>query len=223
MVVTTFSALAEYLWTYPRKQSTLLIGIDGQGGSGKSSFARALARSWGAAGLPASLVQMDDFYLSQAELAPSPDPGEAIGTAFDWQRLCKEVLCPLSCDRAARYQRYDWSTDRLAEWRAVPVGAVAIVEGIYVLRRELREFYDYRIWVDCPYDLRLARGVERDGERWRQKWEEDWMPKEDAYIAAHHPRQAAHIAVNGSGVTLYDREREFLFEPIVGGFQQPDE
>ena len=45
----------------------------------------------------------------------------------------------------------------------LPEGLV-VVEGVCALHRMFRDAYDVRVWVEAPYDVRLARGVERDGE-----------------------------------------------------------
>jgi len=69
--------------------------------------------------------------------------------------------------------------------------------GIYTLRPELRELYDLRVWVDCPRDLRLARGLARDGEQARPRWEGDWMPKEDHYVSECRPMASADVVISG--------------------------
>jgi uridine kinase len=42
------------------------------------------------------------------------------------------------------------------------------VEGIYSIRKELEEFFDQKIWVECSAETRLNRGVKRDGESMRK-------------------------------------------------------
>jgi uridine kinase len=74
-----------------------------------------------------------------------------------------------------------------------------VIEGVCALHRMFRDAYDLRIWVDAPRELRLARGVERDGEDARRTWEEFWMPGEDRYIERDDPISAAHLIVDGSG------------------------
>ena len=76
-------------------------------------------------------------------------------------------------------------------------GPVIVVEGIYVLRRELRSYYDLTVWVDCSRATRLARGLARDGESAQSLWEDEWMPQEDRYIAAHQPHLAAGFVYAG--------------------------
>jgi uridine kinase len=168
----------------------LRVGIDGAGGAGKSTFAGHLAERLRGRDVRVETVHMDDFYLPSAErtLARCDD---AMGTAFDWQRLRDQVLLPLRSGRRAAYQRYDWGTDALAEWHAIPEVQVVLVEGIYVLHCELRALYDVTVWIDCPREVRLARGLARDGPAARPQWEEEWMPAEDRYIASQQPDRAA--------------------------------
>ncbi|WP_370541796.1 hypothetical protein [Alicyclobacillus sp. SO9] len=76
----------------------------------------------------------------------------------------------------------------LADWHTVPLGGIVIVEGVYSLRKELFDQYDLSIWIDCPRDVRLSRGLERDGEEARDLWENQWMIAEDMYVQEHRPR-----------------------------------
>jgi uridine kinase len=192
--------------------STALLGIDGAGGSGKSTFARRLE---GVDPQAVTLVEVDDFYRPTGNRADDGAPGEIpLGASVDWVRLREQVLAPLREGRGASYQRYDWDRDALAEWHHVDHGGVVVVEGVYSTRAELRSFYDFRIWIDAPRDVRLARGIARDGKQARARWEHEWMPAEDRYLDEHRSRDAAHLVVDGSDggdpasfVVLVDRLR----------------
>jgi uridine kinase len=142
------------------------------------------------------VVEMDDFYRPAAERVPHP---AVPGANYDRRRLIAEVLEPLRARRAGRYRRYDWEADRLAEWHDVPAGAVAVLEGVYSTSAPLRGYFDYTIWIECPYDVRLRRGVERDGEDRRALWVEEWMPAEDRYVEAEKPDALADLVLDGSG------------------------
>jgi uridine kinase len=173
----------------------VLVGIDGPGGAGKTTLARLVKRH---AGMPVTIVEGDDFYRTSAERSGRA-PG--VGEAFDWRRLHDEVLLPLRAGRPARYQRYDWSADRLTGWTVVqPQGAV-IVEGVYSLRKELRTCFDVTVWVDAPAELRLARGLERDGEDARDWWLE-WMAEEERYRDEQRPDRAAMLRLDGSSASF---------------------
>ncbi|RHW41576.1 uridine kinase [Neobacillus notoginsengisoli] len=177
----------------PRKQSTLLIGIDGCGGSGKSTLARKLQESRH----DAIIVHMDDFYFPSAEIIKGDPKDKPVGADFDWQRML-QVIVPLSEDKEGRYQRYDWSSDKLADWHTVPVGGIVIIEGVSAIRRELAEYYDLTIFVDCPYEVRLQRGLDRDGEGARDMWVKNWMVAEEMYVEAHKPHERADLVMDGT-------------------------
>ena len=143
-----------------------------------------------------SVVQVDDFYFPSA-LRNANFARDAVGGAFDWRRLRDQILAPLKRGRPGQYQRYDWPSDALAEWHDVPIGIV-IVEGVYSTRVELEQFYDLTVWVECPRPIRLARGIERDGESARRRWEDEWMPAEDRYVKDQSPHTRAELVYTGS-------------------------
>ncbi|MEM1256742.1 MAG: uridine kinase, partial [Cyanobacteria bacterium P01_H01_bin.21] len=90
-----------------------------------------------------------------------------------------------------------WCKDVLTEAQHILPGAIVIVEGVFSSRDELAAKYDFRIWVDCPRQLRLKRGIERDGESYRDRWEQDWMPSEDQYVENHQPIDRADFVASG--------------------------
>ncbi len=177
---------------------SVLIGIDGCGGSGKSYFSAQLGEEL-ATFVPVQIVHMDDFYKPSCQRLPQRECDALIGSDFDWQRLRREVLQPLCRGENCAYQRYDWPSDSLAEWHTVPASGVTIVEGIYSIRHELASFYNLTCWLYCSRDQRLERGVERDGEAKRELWEKYWMPAEDRYVELEEPHRRAKILVDGSG------------------------
>jgi uridine kinase len=179
--------------------SLFIVGIDGCGGAGKSRLATEVRVALASRGRDASIVQMDDFYLPSTQRSV-PRALDSIGSSFDWQRLRDEVLAPLTAGQPARYQRYDWPSDALAEWHDVPLGVV-IVEGLYSTRLELGQFYDLTVWVECPRPVRLARGIERDGEVARRQWEDEWMPAEDRYVNVQSPHTRADLVYAGSMIS----------------------
>jgi uridine kinase len=154
-----------------------LVGIGGRGGAGKSTLARRFQG--------AQVVRTDEFWN---------------GRDFELSRLHAEVILPLRKGRTARYHGFDWDRrEPYSEERVVEPRGVVVVEGVCALHRDFRDAYDLRIWVEAPYEVRLARGVARDGEEARDTWENVWMPREQAYIERDDPISAAHLVVDGSG------------------------
>ena len=178
-----------------RSRQVILIGIDGCGGSGKSTLARELSESMGVV----PIVPHDDFYKPSEERRQPPEP-HVPGWQFDWQRLEAEVLKTLRNNGIAHYRRYDWPTDRLAETRTIHANSAVIIEGVYTLRPELLSYYDLRCWVECPKEICLQRGIARDGEQIRGRWENDWRVEEEKYMRTCSPYLHADIIIEGTSV-----------------------
>ncbi len=154
----------------------VLVGIGGRGGAGKSTLAALIPG--------AQVVSTDEFWT---------------GEGFDLERLGREVVAPLAQGETARFASYDWATRSARGERAVEPAGIVVIEGVCALHRTLRDAYDVRVWVDAPYEVRLARGVARDGEAARATWVETWMPSEDRYVARDDPVACAHLVVENGG------------------------
>ena len=148
--------------------------------------------------MPAAIVQVDDFFIPSSRRLPGPPADRPVGADFDWGRLRDQVLAPLRRGVNAQYERYDWKRDILLAAREVQPNQIVIVEGVYASRRELAGLYDLRVWVECPREVRLARGIARDGASARWRWEHDWMPSEDRYVEQHRPFERADLIVAGA-------------------------
>jgi len=81
--------------------------------------------------------------------------------------------------------------------------------GKICTRRAAADRLVYRIWVDAPEDLRLRRGVERDGETHRQLWL-DWMNVERQFFAEDRTRAMADLRINGHPHVSHDQETEVV-------------
>jgi uridine kinase len=175
-----------------QRRPRLVIGIDGPGATGKSTLAAQLADALGGA----AVVHGDDFYLP-AKRRPGGDFGP--GDQYDLARLLAQVLRPATLGQPVRYQRYDWPSDSMAEWTVLAPARPFIVEGVYCTEATLRGSYTFRICCEASREVRLARGVHRDGEAFRSRWVDEWMPGEDRYLDAQQPAAHAHLVLDSPG------------------------
>jgi uridine kinase len=177
--------LLEKVERVQRKYKTLLIGIDGLGGSGKTTLSETLKENLG----DVTIVQLDDFY--------SPELNRV-----DRDRVLEQVLLPLENDAAARYQIFDWRSNALKDWRAIEPGGIVIIEGVSALHSDFAEKYDFRIWIHCPPEAGFKRGVARDKARDSvdntDKWLNVWMPQEKEYVESQRPQLRADYILDGT-------------------------
>ena len=172
-----------------------ILGVDGTSGSGKSTLAARLAVQSGA-----PIIHIDDF-VSWSDFAGW------------WPRFDHQVLTPLLSGRDARYQLRDWANDEwgtsLNSWKTTAWSPLVILEGVTCTRLAVADRLGYRIWVDAPEDLRLRRGMERDGETHRQLWL-DWMKEERQFFADDGTRTRADVRVNGHPNVRHNQETEVV-------------
>jgi hypothetical protein len=119
--------------------------------------------------------------------------------------LLAMFLGPCSAIARHSFNAMTGNADRLAEWHTVPAGGTVIVEGISSSRLELGSVWDFVVWVECARDLRLRRGIERDGEALRWTWETLWMPEEEEYVRSQDPVARADVVVDGSDPHMYEQ------------------
>ncbi|MFA6076379.1 MAG: AAA family ATPase [Negativicutes bacterium] len=172
----------------------LCLAIDGCGGSGKTTLADQIATL----DLRVKVIHVDDLYLPSQERKNRVAAEIAVGGNYDLDKLFYEVIHPYRHGLPVRYQKYDWQTDRLGNWDEVAAGQILVVEGVYSLHCKLRDSFDFKIWVDCPRDERLRRGIERDGAGLRDFWEKEWMPLEDEYLRQMQPWKCADYIIDGA-------------------------
>jgi len=192
MAKQTFDDLAQVIAGLSSKHRQKLIGIDGGGGAGKSTFAKHLQSALH----NAEVIHIDDFYIGPWDKRLE-HTDYVVNPMFDWQRYKSEVLDRIQRDEQVTYHIYDWHEHNTNKIATVPQDAVVLVEGVYTIQKSFAAVYDYKIWIEADMDLRLQKALGRDGEHMRFLWEEDWLPVERNYIAKDNPVSRADLIVKG--------------------------
>lgn len=180
------------------------VGVDGYSAAGKSTLADELAAVVTSLGRPCLRADLDDFKRPRAERPPGPE-GFYRG-AFDLGAIGTFLLAPLGPggDRQVRLRFFDQQHQASfpTEVRSVPLDAVVIADGAYLLRPELRDLWDFRIFVEIDFDLVLARGAARDAawmdsaEAAAERYRTYYIPAERLYDAEADPRSHADVIVD---------------------------
>ena len=144
---------------------TILIGVAGGTGSGKTLVARTLVKQLGGRVV---VLQQDNYYNANTELSleerlkinyDHPD-------AFD-QELLLEHVQQLLHGESVEMPVYNFSSHSRKEDETIHLEhqKVVIVEGILILYfPRLRELMDIKVFVDTDNDLRFIRRLRRDVE-----------------------------------------------------------
>src|SRR5215470_16788938 len=142
---------------------SMIIGISGGTGSGKTTVANRILESVSASEVV--FIQQDSYYRNVTDL-----PVDYRGVAnFDHpDALDNELLVNhvrrLKSGEAIELPLYDFRThSRLNETRTVEPKPIVIVEGILIFADpRLLEQMDIKVFVDTPDDIRFIRRLRRD-------------------------------------------------------------
>ena len=157
-----------------------LVSIDGPAGAGKTTLAGEIS----ALAPGVVVVHMDDLYEGWNGL---PEVG----------RQLAGLLRPLADCLPGSYRRYDWETEAFAETVSVEPSDLLVLEGVGSGCRMHDDLIGVLVWVEAPYEQRMRRGIDRDGEAFAPHWQA-WAEAEKLLFARHRTRQRADLVVDGS-------------------------
>jgi uridine kinase len=140
------------------------VAVDGVDAAGKTTLADELA-----ARLPAAArLSADDFLRPPEERyrRGRESPEGYYLDSFDHARLREAVL---------------GSADLL------------VVDGIFLLRPELDDLWDFRIFVEVELEEAIRRGVARDGAETEELYRRRYAPGQRLYLEAVRPAERADV------------------------------
>ncbi|MFN2144077.1 MAG: uridine kinase [Anaerolineales bacterium] len=142
---------------------TLVIGIAGGTGSGKTTVANAIVDSVGKEYI--SYLPHDAYYKDLANLTPARKASINFDhpDSLESDLMVKHIRM-LKAGKDVNLPIYDFTThSRTDETIHIKANPVILVEGILIFsERNLREMCEVKIFVDTDADIRLTRRIRRD-------------------------------------------------------------
>lgn len=184
--------------------------MDGIDAAGKTALANELGAVLEERGLPVIRASIDGFHQPRRiRHRRGPDSPEGYYfDSFDYPALCGVLLDPLGPHGSRRYRRaaFDFLADTAldAPVEEAPPNALLLVDGVFLLRPELDTRWDYRIFVDVPFDVAVRRAMLRDQALFgtandvRERYLRRYMPGQQLYFDAVHPQERAQAIVRNA-------------------------
>ena len=181
---------------------SILVGIDGVDGAGKTVLADQLAGALRDR-TRVERISIDGFHRVRAErYRRGRHSAEGFWRdSYDYAAFHREVVRPFRADEGTFLRAtHDVDTDDLLDGprEAVVAGSLVIVDGIFLHRPELRDAWDFTIFLDVPFRESARRMATRDGLPADPAAPENarYVGGQRIYLEQCDPRGAADLVVD---------------------------
>ncbi len=180
--------VAEIVAELSGKNDILIVAIDGRCASGKTTLSTQLQKL-----LECNVIHMDEFFLRPCQR--TVQRLEMVGENVDHERFLEEVLLPLREGKEFSYRPYDCKLGKLREAISVSKNKINIIEGSYSCHKDLREYYDLRIFMTIDESEQIERIIKRNGENAAKVFREKWIPMEEKYFESMNIGEIFHYSL----------------------------
>ncbi|PEA21793.1 uridine kinase [Bacillus cereus] len=186
------------------------VGVSGITASGKTTFANELAEEIKERGVPVTRASIDDFHNPRAvRYAQGKESARGYyEDAHDYTAFKERLLKPLGPNGNLHYETisHNLITDIPVHNKPLvaPPNMVLIVDGTFLLKKEIEYLFDYKIYVDTDFEIAKKRGAKRETEAFGsyEKAEKIFLNRYHAackmYIDEHNPKECADVLFENS-------------------------
>jgi uridine kinase len=118
------------------------------------------------------------------------------------------LLDPLGPGGSRRFRRrvFDYRTDAPVEapTQTAPADAILVFDGLFLLRPEVADLWDFTIFVDAPFEETVRRAAERDAgvfgsaQATQRRYAARYVPGQELYFREARPKARADVIVGNA-------------------------
>ncbi len=185
------------------------IAIDGIDASGKTIFADRFADYLKKQSIRQVIrASIDGFHnprevrLQKGEYSPEGYYYDS----FNYKALKQFLLEPMMPDGNRRIHTHIFdfkSNSKIVKDRFLAEDdAILIFDGIFLMRSELVNYWDFKIFLKISFKTALRRALIRDKEYFddenslREKYEKRYFPGQELYVTGSHPEQITDVVID---------------------------
>ena len=158
------------------EKESIVIGIDGRSGAGKSQLSEILAFVY-----KCDIVHMDDFFLRPEQR--TAERYAEVGGNIDRERFSEEVLTPLKEKKPVLYRRFDCASMKILPALEHPHKRLTVIEGAYSMHPTFADCYDLSVFLDISPSLQKKRIKKRNTPELAERFFSEWIPLEEVYFS----------------------------------------
>jgi uridine kinase len=205
-------SLADLICTIQRPHP-VRVAIDGVDAAGKTVLVDELALAIKNCGRPVVRASVDGFHhprMVRHQRGENSSEGY-YRDSFDNDAILQELLIPLGPGGNRKYRRavFDFRADAPTHEpaREAPVDAILLFDGVFLLRPQLRDYWDYSIFLEVDFEISVPRAVKRDviqsggkldWETTLAKYNQRYIPGQKIYLVEAQPQAFADVVMDNN-------------------------
>jgi len=195
-----------------KKDSPLLVGVNGVDAAGKTIFAKDLSDQLRQLSQRQIIEASIDGFHNPKSIRYKKGKNSPEGfylDSFNNKSLQNLLLKPLSSGNL-KYKSaiFDWKTssELTLQTEIAQKSSILIMEGIFLFRPELVDYWDMKIFIDVDFNITAERGIKRDMEydinnsetEIMNKYKHRYIPGQEMYFKESQPKNIADIIINNN-------------------------
>ncbi|HEX6383276.1 MAG TPA: uridine kinase [Anaerolineae bacterium] len=123
--------------------------------------------------------------------------------AIRFEEMFAQLVLPLKRNRSICVEA-DFAEETARQYRKHTYDYenvdVIVLEGIYLLKRAFRQYYDWTLWIDCSFETALERALRRGQEglppaETIRAYQTIYFPAQEIHFCLDEPRSAADASL----------------------------
>ncbi len=195
-----------------RKETPCIVAIDGVDGAGKSYFAQKLSDEVRKkTNREVVCVSVDGFHFPEKiRYRKGRDSPEGFyRDSYDYDRLEKELLLPFFQGKGNyRIAFFDVDKNENVDSKSIEINnnSILIMEGIFLFRPRLINYWDFKIFLDINFQTALERNIIRAGasenEIRKKEITERYLKRyrggQEIYLSEVKPKSQADLIIDNN-------------------------
>jgi len=174
-----------------REQNVFTVAISGIDASGKGFVSNLLQRELESHNLKVANINIDPWQNPLPVRLQKENPAENFyQNVFRWDDFFAQLIMPLKTSGSIYLETMLIQTDADKYYRhtyEMSAIDVLLIEGIFLFKEALLNYYDLKIWIDCSFETGLRRAIARNIENLSE------AQLVNDYNTYYYPSQRHHI------------------------------
>ena len=184
----------------------LLVTVDGIDAAGKTVLAGELADKLRGSGAQVIEASIDGFHNPRAirYKRGAESPEGYYRDSFNTEALKMLLLDPLKTgDLRYKAKAFDYTIDKgiVSPLLDAESGSILVFDGVFTHQSELRDYWDYSIYLHIDEEESIQRGLirnPRDEDEARRRYKIRYIAGQRLYQAEAEPRKHANIVIDNN-------------------------